>query len=337
MGYHFVQNGQKVDQTKLVNIQKTNNLLAKRIGNNKLTNEDKQIFEQVVGYKNINKTQSLASWFRRFYIFIVLAVIYIPLLMIIFLAFTEPSIKGNITTAFQWNAGENFLELGSTQFTTALLNTIIISAIVIPISIFLGLITTFGIWHARSIYKKTVLNTSKTNIAVPDIITGISLALLFTATFLPLGLNFGFGSIVLAHISYCTPYAIMIFYPRMMKMNKNLILASYDLGYTKIKTFFKVVIPHLLPSLASAIIVVFAITFDDYAITRLVGGKVNTISTEIYQMAKGIKSWAIAFGALMIMVTILIVAIIGIYQFSKAIQKKRIMNQKRLLVWKKQE
>ncbi|MCV3728510.1 ABC transporter permease [Ureaplasma miroungigenitalium] len=329
MSYNFFY------KTQTKNIKQK--LAAKQVLQSAENIQEKDTFEQVAAMKNINKGQQIVSWLRRFYIFIVLAVIYIPLIVIIFLAFTQPSIRGNITTAFQWNGGENFLELASSQFTSALLNSLIISVIVIPISIFLGLITTFGIWHARSIYKKSVLNTSKTNIAVPDIITGISLALLFTSTFLPLGINFGFATIVLAHISYCTPYAIMIFYPRMMKMNKNLILASYDLGYSKVQTFFKIVIPHLLPSLFSAIIVVFAITFDDYAITRLVGGKVNTISTELYQMAKGVKAWAIAFGALMILLTILIIIIIAIYQIIKTGNRKRTTNKKRLLIWKKQE
>ena len=125
---------------------------------------------------------------------------------------------------------------------------------------------------------------------VPDIITGISLALLFSITIIPMGVNLGFATIILAHISFCTPYAILIIYPRMMKMKKNLILASMDLGYSKIYTFFKVIVPFLMPAIISASAIVFSISFDDFIITKLVGGKVSTISTEMYTMAKGIKT-----------------------------------------------
>jgi spermidine/putrescine transport system permease protein len=81
------------------------------------------------------------------------------------------------------------------------------------------------------------LLASKFTIVNPEAITGISLALLFTSTWVALGMNLGFFTVILAHISFCTPYAIVTIYPRMAKMNTNLIYASYDLGYSKVQTF----------------------------------------------------------------------------------------------------
>lgn len=274
---------------------------------------------------------------RTSYIWLVLAVIYIPLVIIVLLSFTTPSVKGNVTSAFNWNDGSNYLLLNDEQFKNALLNTVIISVIVVPISVIIAVITCFGIWYARTFYKKATMFTSQTNIMIPDIITGVSLSLLFASTFIPLGFSFGFTTIILSHISYCTPYAIVIIYPRMVKMNKNLLLASYDLGYSKLTTFFKVTLPYIIPSIISSIIIVFAMSFDDFIITKLVGGKVNTISTELYSMAKGIKMWAIVFGSLMILAMIGIVVAVALIKLIKDNKLKKANINEKMKIWNKQD
>ncbi|MBQ6970258.1 ABC transporter permease subunit [bacterium] len=105
-----------------------------------------------------------------------------------------------------------------------------------------------------------------------------------------MGLNFGLITICLSHISFCTPYAIVAIYPKMQKMNKNLVMASYDLGYSKVKTFLNIVIPYLLPAILSAAAITFAMSLDDFIITNLINGSTQTISTAIYTTRKGIKA-----------------------------------------------
>ncbi|MDE6476906.1 MAG: ABC transporter permease subunit [Mycoplasmoidaceae bacterium] len=134
------------------------------------------------------------------------------------------------------------------------------------------------------------MTSSKLSLVNPEVITGISLSLLFSSTIIPLGLDFGFVTVLLAHISFCTPYAIITIYPRMAKMNSNLILASYDLGYSKTKTFFKVIVPYLFPAILSAFAIVLAMSLDDFIITNLVNGSFQTIGTAIYTTRKGIKA-----------------------------------------------
>jgi spermidine/putrescine transport system permease protein len=105
-----------------------------------------------------------------------------------------------------------------------------------------------------------------------------------------MGFNFGFFTVALAHISFCTPYAIVAIYPRMAKMNPNLMLASYDLGHSKTNTFLKVVLPYLLPAILSATAICAAMSLDDFVITNLVNGDFQTIGTLIYTSRKGIKA-----------------------------------------------
>ncbi len=258
------------------------------------------------------------NFLKKTYIFIILFLIYAPLIIVIFLSFTDPSSKGNINLNFSFNNGENWLMLfQNDEFLNALSNTAIIVIFTVPISTIIATLTCFGIWNAKNVYKNITLGSSKLNMIVPDIITGISLALLFSLTIIPMGVNLGFTTIILAHISFCTPYAILIIYPRMMKMKKNLILASMDLGYSKIYTFFKVIIPFLMPAIISAAAIVFSISFDDFIITKLVGGKVSTISTEMYTMAKGIKAWAVTFGAIIVLFIFFLAFLIGIKKYLK--------------------
>ncbi|MDE5599950.1 MAG: ABC transporter permease [Ureaplasma sp.] len=260
------------------------------------------------------------NFFRQSYIIILLSLIYIPLVVIVFLSFTTPSIKGNITNSFDWNSGENYIDLfKNNDFLNALANTAIIIVFVVPISVIIATLTCFGIWNSKKFYQNSVLGVSKVNIVIPDVISGICLALLFSVTWISwFKSDLGFVTIILAHISFCTPYAIILIFPRMQKMKRNLILASQDLGYSKFQTFFKVIIPFILPSILSASAIVFGMSFDDFIITKLVGGKVSTISTEMYTMAKGIKAWAVTFGAILVMASFVIVAIVAIRKSVKA-------------------
>lgn len=278
------------------------------------------------------------TFLRQTYIFLIIALIYIPLIVVVLLSFTQPGPKGNISigyNAFDWNGGKNFLDLFHNQvFLNALANTAIIVAFVVPISVIIAIITCFGIWNAKQVYQSGILGASKVNVVVPDIITAISLALLFSVTWIAwFKANLGFVTIILAHISFCVPYAILMIYPRMQKMNKNLILVSQDLGYSKIKTFFKVTLPFLTPSVFTAAAVVFGMSFDDFIITSLVGGKVNTISTEMYTMSKGIQAWAITFGALLILLTFLIVIIMILKKGIQSRKTTKIKNAKRYSYW----
>lgn len=272
----------------------------------------------------------ILNFLHRSYIFIIILLIYIPLITVVVLSFTQPSDKGNLNLNFVFNDGKNWINLfKDNEFLNALSNTAIIVVITVPISTIIAAITAFGIWNSKQFYKNTVMGISKLNMVIPDVITGIGLAILFSITIIPLSINLGFATIVLAHISFCTPYAIIIIYPRMQKMKKNLILASLDLGYSQIYTFFKITIPFLMPAILSGAAIVFAMSFDDFIITKLVGGKINTISTEMYSMAKGIKMWAVTFGAAIVLIGILVTVIIGIKKYITEKQKKKIRNYKK--------
>lgn len=277
-------------------------------------------------FSNFNKN-SFFSFLRKWYIFIVLALIYVPLVFLIVLSFNGHSERGNIIQTITKFDLINYFELfKNDEFINSLVNTILVVLIVMPVSIILAVATCFGMWYSRRYLKAVTQGMYNANIAIPDIITGISLSLLFTMVWLPLGLEFGYATVVISHISFCTPYAIVAIYPKMVSMKQNLIYASNDLGASNIRTFFKVVVPYLTPSIISASIIVTALSFDDFVITSLVNGNFSTISTSIYESAKGIKGWIVTFGAIMVFVIILISLAISVNKIIKSKKKKSIIN-----------
>lgn len=256
--------------------------------------------------------KKFVSLLKKWYVFIVLILIYVPLIIVVLISFNPETDHGNINLNFGVPSIVNYLKLFTNDaFLNALSNSLILSLIVTPISLIIGVFTCYGLWKSKAVTKNFVLNISRFSIMTPEVITGISLVLLFSSTLIPIGFSFGFLTVVLSHISFCAPYVIISVYPRMMKMNNNLILASYDMGYTKMRTFMKVTVPYLMPAILTAAVIVISMSWDDFIITNLVNGSWQTLGVAIYMTRKGIKAWIITFGAIMIIVTILAIAIIA--------------------------
>ena len=251
--------------------------------------------------------KKFANGLKRWYILLVLLAIYVPLVLIIILSFNGETTRGNIKLNFDVPTFVNYINLfHNDQFINSLLNSLLLGAIVTPFSLLFGVLACSGLWKSRQSTKNFVLNISRFSIMSPEVITGISLVLLFSAAWIPLGFHFGFFTVVLSHISFCTPYVIITVYPRMMKLNNNLVLASYDLGYSKMKTFLKVIVPHLLPSIFTSAVIVIAMSWDDFIITNMVNGSWQTLGIAIYMTRKGIKAWVITFGAILTIITVLV-------------------------------
>ncbi len=266
------------------------------------------------------------QWLKKSYIALLLIVIYIPLIFLVVWSFVNPSEKGNVVTSPSGWGFENYLSLFTdNEFLNALMNTVIIISIVTPISVAIATITCYAVWNNKKSFEKMNNGISKISLVNPEIITAVSLTLLFASTWISIGMDLGFFTIILSHISFCTPYAIISIYPRMQKFKVNLINASKDLGYSGFKTFFNIVIPYLLPSILSACALVIVMSFDDFIITNLVRGRITTVSIEMYLMTKGIKAWAVAFGALLVVIFIVYIGIKSLVNWRKS--KKQKMNQ----------
>ena len=224
--------------------------------------------------------------FARIYIWIVLVVLYAPILFIAVFSFTEAKSLGN-WTGFSMNLYKN-LFTGSMQNSSGLIsaveNTLVIALIASVIATLLGTVAAIGIFNLKG-RKKNVMNFLN-NIPMinPDIITGVSLFLLFVF----LHISQGYTTVVLAHITFCTPYVVLNVMPKLSQLNPNIYEAALDLGATPMQALRKVLVPALRPGMISGFILSFTMSLDDFAVTFFTRGTIglDTLSTYIYADAR---------------------------------------------------
>ncbi|MDE6348493.1 MAG: ABC transporter permease [Bacteroides sp.] len=218
------------------------------------------------------------------YLWLLLALLYSPILIIMIFSFTEAKVLGN-WTGFSTRLYSSLFTGGMHHsLASALWNTFVIALLAATVSTLLGSIAAIGIFNLRS-RTRQVMNAAN---AIPmmnaDIITGVSLFLLFVSC----GISQGFATVVLAHITFCTPYVVLSVMPRLKKMNQNVYEAALDLGATPFQALRKVILPEILPGMVSGFILSFTLSIDDFAVTIFTIGNqgLETLSTYIYADAR---------------------------------------------------
>ncbi|MEN6454341.1 MAG: ABC transporter permease [Prolixibacteraceae bacterium] len=218
------------------------------------------------------------------YIGLLLLMLYAPILIIVIFSFTEAKVLGN-WTGFSLKLYTSLFNGGiHHSLTSALWNTLIIGVISAFISMLLGTLAAIGIYNLKSRTRKAVQLINSIPILNPDIITAISLFLLFVS----LGISQGYTTVILAHISFCTPYVVLSVYPRLRRMNENLYEAALDLGATPFYAMRKILLPELRPGMISGFILAFTLSVDDFVVTLFTIGNegLETLSTYIYADAR---------------------------------------------------
>ena len=181
--------------------------------------------------------------FAQVYLWILLVLLYAPVLIIVIFSFTEAKVLGN-WTGFSLNLYESLMNSGTHHsLMNALVNTVAIALIAAVVSTLLGSIAAVGIFNLRARGRKAMNFVNTIPILNGDIITGVSLFLLFVS----LGVTQGFTTVVLAHITFCTPYVVLSVLPRLKQMNPNLYEAALDLGATPMQALWKVIVPEIRP------------------------------------------------------------------------------------------
>ena len=220
------------------------------------------------------------------YIWILLILLYAPILFIAVFSFTESKVLGN-WTGFSTQLYTN-LFTGSMQGTGTLMqaveNTLLIALIAAGISTLLGTVAAIGIHNMRGRKRKVISFLNNIPMINPDIITGVSLFLLFVF----LHISQGYVTVVLAHITFCTPYVVLSVLPKLSQMNPNIYEAALDLGATPFQALRKVLIPELKGGMISGFVLSFTMSLDDFAVTFFTRGTVglDTLSTYIYADAR---------------------------------------------------
>ena len=228
----------------------------------------------------------MKKFFAKLYIWVLLVILYAPLVFIAVFSFTESKVLGS-WEGFSPNLYRNLLTgnmQGNASLLAAVKNTLLIAVIAAAISTLLGTVAAIGIHNMKGKYKKTVTFLNNIPMINPDIITGVSLFLLFVF----LHFSQGYTTVILAHITFCTPYVVLSVLPKLRQMNPNIYEAALDLGATPALALRKVLIPQLKPGMVSGFILAFTMSLDDFAVTFFTRGTIglDTLSTYIYTDAR---------------------------------------------------
>jgi spermidine/putrescine transport system permease protein len=218
------------------------------------------------------------------YLGLLLVMLYAPILIIIIFSFTEAKVLGN-WTGFSLNLYKSLFAGGvQHSLSGALWNTLVIGLIVALVSTILGTIAAIGIYNLTSRQQKIVQMVNAIPILNPDIITAISLFLLFVS----LGISQGYVTVILAHITFCTPFVVLSVMPRLRRMNPNLYEAALDLGAKPFYALRKILLPELKTGMITGFILSFTLSVDDFVVTLFTIGNegLETISTYIYADAR---------------------------------------------------
>lgn len=260
------------------------------------------------------------KWLAKVYLWLLLLMLYAPIVIIMIFSFTEAKVLGNWTGFSTKLYTSLFTGSSHHSLMNALWNTLTIAFIAATVSTFLGSITAIGIFNLRSRSRKAIGFINNIPVLNGDIITGISLFLLFVS----LGISQGYVTVVLAHITFCTPYVVLSVLPRLKQMNPNIYEAALDLGATPWQALKKIIFPEIRPGMVSGFMLAITLSIDDFVVTVFTIGNqgLETLSTYIYADArKGGLTPELRPLSTIIFVVVLALLIIINYRSSKSVKK----------------
>ncbi len=233
--------------------------------------------------------------------------LYAPIAVMITFSFNANKSRGTWGGfSLKW-----YVELfGDSRIMQALGNTLFIAIAAALLATIIGTAAAIGINAMHRVPQGVVMNVSYLPVLNADIVTGVSLLILFVSIGIPLGRV----SLLLAHMTFNIPYVILSVMPKLKQMNKHAYEAALDLGCTPLSAIVKVVLPEIMPGVVTGAILAFTLSIDDFVISFFTtGAGVGTLSTEIYsQVRRGVKPSMNALSAIMFVVVLILLIVINV-------------------------
>ena len=254
---------------------------------------------------------------QKIYLGLIFIFLYAPIVTLIVLSFNASKTRakwGGFTT--KWYAAL----FQNEQIMQALWNTLALAVLSALIATFIGTIACIAMQSMKRTSRTILMGITNIPMLNADIVTGVSLMLLFIA----FRLTLGFKTILLAHITFNIPYVILSVMPKLKQTNKRTYEAALDLGASPLYAFVKVVLPDIMPGIFSGFLLAFTMSLDDFVITHFTKGPgVDTLSTKIYsEVRKGIKPEMYALSTLMFVTVLILLILINLSPADK--RKKNV-------------
>ena len=246
----------------------------------------------------MNKNNSL---FNRIFTALVFIFLYAPIVILIVFSFNE----GNSSSVWKGFSFTWYEQLFSNRLIMqSVYTTLLVSVLATAIATVAGTFAAIGFYAMRRKFRNPLLTINNIPMMNADIVTGVSMCLLFVAFFgfwndfvlwfnsaqsivtLP-RLTMGFGTLLIAHIGFNIPYIILSVSPKLRQMDKNLVDAAQDLGCTWMQAFWLVILPEIKPGIVSGALTAFTMSIDDFVISYFTAGSsTSTLAMTIYGMTK---------------------------------------------------
>ena len=254
------------------------------------------------------------KFLSKFYIALIFLILYAPILVVILFSFNESGNLSYFSTFTLYWYEELFAD---SEALDALKNSLILAVSSSVVATIIGTLAAFGISRAKNkYYRQTLESVANIPMMNPDIVTGVSMMLLFVGvgTAIKLGNTLGFWTMLIAHTTFNLPYVILQVLPKFRQMDKNLTEAALDLGCTPMQTFFKVELPSIMPGVVSGLMMSFTLSLDDFVISHFVSSPdFKTLPLYIYtQTAHEVKFSMYALCTIMIIAILLLLIAVNV-------------------------
>ncbi len=246
------------------------------------------------------------KYLSKIYMLILFIFLYAPIIVLAVYSFNESKSRGNWTGfSLKW-----YIELlHDRDIKAALYYTVAIAIISAVISTVLGTAASIGINSMRGKMKAVILNINYLPVVNPDIVTGISLMILYIS----FNIALGFKTVLISHIVFSTPYVILSILPKLKQLDVNMTEAAMDLGATPMYALRKVIIPEIKPGIITGFLTAFTLSIDDFIISYFTKGEgVSNLSIVIYSMARrGVRPTINALSTIMLSVVLILMILIN--------------------------
>lgn len=255
---------------------------------------------------------------ERIYLFIIFLFLYLPIMVLIVLSFNNSKAKvvwGGFT--LRW-----YRELlSNTAVMQAFYTTIFVSLASALLASLLGTLAALGIDAMRKRGRAIMLGATNIPLLNADIVTGISMMLLFVR-FTRLGLS----TVLIAHITFNIPYVILNVLPKLKQGSRTTYEAALDLGATPLYAFYKITWPQILPGVLSGFLMAMTMSLDDFSVTYFTkGAGINTLSTMIYtEMRKGIRPEMYALSTILFLIALVLLLFMNFRPTVRRERKERL-------------
>ena len=222
---------------------------------------------------------------KKLYLALILIFMYAPIAVLILYSFNASrsrSVWGGFSLKWYEALFHDSAIMGDLR------TTLVVAVLSALIATVIGTVAAVGIQALGKWKRRAVLNVNNLPVLNPDIVTGISLMILFSFLYNKLGVfKLGFSTLLISHITFNIPYVILSIIPKLRQMDKNLYEAALDLGATNSQAFFNVIVPQIKPGIVTGAILAFTMSLDDFVISFFTTGSgVSTLSIRIYSMAR---------------------------------------------------